>query len=319
MRAIRLHAFGAPDNLRYEELPDPEPGPRQVRIRVEASGVHFVDTAMRRGEAGPFPRPRLPAIPGREVAGVVEALGAQAPRAWLGRSVVVHLGAVGGGYAEQALAPVEALHEIPRHIEPHTAVAMIGTGRTALLIMDTAAVTADDVVLVTAAASGLGSLLAQAARNAGARVVGAAGGPEKTARTRDNGATVAVDYRRPDWTEQLRRTMGDTPLTVALDGVGGTAGRGALELLGPGGRLVAFGWASGTPTTLTVMDLAGRGLTVTAPRRPNSLRRLEARALAEAGAGRLVPLVGRFPLAQAAAAHAAVEARATVGKTVLIP
>ena len=114
-------------------------------------------------------------------------------------------------------------------------------------------------------------------------------------------------------------------MTVALDGVGGTIGRAALELIGAGGRLVLFGMASGAPTELTAGDLFARGLTVSAAigariaQRPGGLRDLEERALAAAAEGRLVPLVQRFALEEAAAAHAAVEARATVGKTVLVP
>ena len=112
---------------------------------------------------------------------------------------------------------------------------------------------------------------------------------------------------------------------MALDGVGGALGRGALELLGVGGRLILFGFASGAPTELSIGDLYSRGLTVSAAigariaQRPGGVRDLEERALAAAAGGRLVPLVQRFALAQAAAAHTAIEARATVGKTVLVP
>ena len=98
MHAIRLHEFGPATNLTYEEVPDPEPGPGQVRIAVAAAGVHLIDTTIRSGaQAGAFPLPELPAIPGREVAGVVDALGAGVDEGWLGRRVVAHLGAASAG------------------------------------------------------------------------------------------------------------------------------------------------------------------------------------------------------------------------------
>jgi len=166
----------------------------------------------------------------------------------------------------------------------------------------------------------------QAARNTGATVVGAAGGEAKVARVRQLGADVAVDYTVADWPATVRAALNGRDVTVALDGVGGDLGRGALELIGVGGRLILFGFSSGQPTQLSAGDLYSRGLTASAaigPRilqRPGGLRDLEEQALAAAASGRLVPLVGqRFPLAEAAAAHAAIETRATVGKTVLVP
>jgi NADPH:quinone reductase len=130
-------------------VPDPEPGDEQVRIGVEASGVHLIDTTLRSGVAmGPLPLPDLPAIPGREAAGVIDAVGPGVDERWVGRRAVAHLGAASGGYAELAVAPVKSLHELPDHVAPDVAVAMIGTGRTALGILDVAALTGDDVVLV---------------------------------------------------------------------------------------------------------------------------------------------------------------------------
>jgi len=327
MRAILLHAFGPAENLRYEEVDDPVPGPDQVRIAVAAAGVHLIDTVIRSGRPqGPMPLPELPAVPGREVAGVVDAVGAGANAEWVGRRVVAHLGAASGGYAELAVADADALHAIPDGLADDAAVAMIGTGRTAMAILEVAAVAADDVVLVTAAAGGLGSLLVQAAHHAGATVVGAAGGEAKAARVRELGADVAVDYTAAGWPATVRGALDGREITVALDGVGGDLGRSALELVGVGGRLILFGFSSGQPTQLSAGDLFSRGLTASAAigprilRRPGGLRELEERALAEAAAGRLVPVVGqRFALAEAAAAHAAIEARATVGKTVLVP
>jgi NADPH:quinone reductase len=325
MHAIRQHEFGPPENLRYEEVPDPEPGPDQVRIAVETSGVHLIDTLIRAGE-GPayYARPDLPMIPGREVAGTVDAAGGGAGERWVGTRVVGHLGPASGGYAELALAPADALHQIPGELDAAAAVAMIATGRTGLAILDTAGLRPDDVVLVTAAAGGLGSLFVQAGRNAGVTVVGVAGGPAKTERVRELGASVAVDYGKSGWPDRVRAALGEREVSVVLDGVGGTLGRQALELVGSGGRVLVFGWSSGAPTELTTADVFDRGITLIPGLgadfgHPDRKRELESRALAEAAAGRLVPLVSRFPLADAAGAHRAVETRATIGKTVLVP
>jgi NADPH2:quinone reductase len=327
VHAIRLHEFGPAENLRYEEIPDPQPGPGQVRIEVAAAGVHLVDTNIRAGvHGGPFPLPDLPMTPGREVAGVVDRVGPDVDGGWLGRRVVAHLGMASGGYAELAICGAHSLHEIPAGVPDDAAVAMIGTGRTTMGILEVAQFTPDDVILVTAAAGGIGSLLVQEGHNIGAVVVGAAGGPAKVAEVRQLGATVAIDYSEPDWSDQVRKALEGRDVTVALDGVGGALGRAALELLGVGGRLILFGWSSGQPTELSTADLYGRGLTASAsigPRilqRPGGMRGLEQEALAAAARGRLRPLVGQHvALADAAAAHTAMERRETMGKTVLIP
>jgi len=320
MHAVVLREFGPAENLRYEEVDDPAPAPGQVRIAVAACGVHLIDTTVRSGvSAGLFPLPELPAIPGREVAGVVDAVGPGTDETWLGRRVVAHLGPASRGYAELAVREADAVHALPANVADDAAVAMIGTGRTTMAILEIAELTAGDVVLITAAAGGIGSLLVQAARAAGATVVGAAGGAEKVERVRALGADVAVDYTVAGWSEEV----GD--VTVALDGVGGELGRQALETIAVGGRLVLFGYASGTVTQLSAGDLFSRGLTVSAaigPRilqRPGGMRDLEEQALAAAADGSLVPAVQHFRLAEAAAAHAALERRATTGKVVLIP
>ncbi|MEU7942867.1 zinc-binding dehydrogenase [Microbispora bryophytorum] len=334
MYAIRLHAFGPAENLVYEEVEDPEPGPGQVRVAVRAAGVHLVDTTLRAGKyaGGPIPVPDLPTIPGREVAGVVDAVGPGVDPGLVGRRVVTHLGMVPGGYAELAVRDASAIHEIPDGLGYGEAVAMIGTGRTTMGILDVAEIRADDVVLVTAAAGGIGNLLVQAAVRAGATVVGLAGGAAKVSRVLELGAHHAVDYAVPGWPGEVRAILGDREVTLALDGVGGDLGRATLELLGVGGRIVLFGWADaeGGPTALTTQDLYARGITAAVavgPRvlkRPGGLRGLEERALAAAagsgaGSGALVPLVQSFPLKDAAAAHAALETRATTGKVVLVP
>jgi NADPH:quinone reductase len=321
MNAIRLHAFGPPENLVNERVEDPAPGPGQVRIAVAAAGVHLIDTTLRAGQqTGYLPLPDLPTIPGREVAGTVDALGYGVDEAWRGRRVVAHLGPASGGYAELAVRDVDAVHALPEGLGEDAAVAMIGTGRTTMAILGEARIAPDDVVLVTAAAGGIGTLLVQAARRAGATVLGVAGGPEKTERVRALGA-IAVDYRQPDWPHEVRAHGRE--ITLALDGVGGEPGRVALELLAPGGRLVMFGSSSGEMTQLSAGDLYARGITVSAAVgarvRTLDVRELETQALAAAANGEWSPALSRFPLAEAAAAHAALESRGTVGKVVLVP
>jgi NADPH2:quinone reductase len=320
MWAIRQHAFGGPEELKLEEVPDPEPSEAQVRIRVGSAGVHLVDTTIRRGEPGPFAPPDLPMTPGREVAGVVDAVGSDVAPAWVGRPVVAHLGLASGGYAELAVTATSSLRPIPDGLDADAAVAMIGTGRTTMLILDLAAPVAGEVMLVTAAAGGIGTLLVQAGRNAGATVVAAAGGPRKVALARELGATLAVDYNRAGWANEIRTALDGTPVITVYDAVGGTLGAAALGLLGPGGRWVVYGWSTGTPTEVDEAELARRNITVVRFQRPDDLRPLEDRALAAAAAGTLVPVVGQqFALKDAADAHRAVETRATTGKTVLRP
>jgi NADPH:quinone reductase len=323
MHAVRLYAFGPAENLTYEQVEDPVPGPGQVRIAVAAAGVHLLDAALRAGHRGPLPEPpALPTVPGREIAGVVDALGDGADELWLGRRVVAHLGFAPGGYAERAVASVDRVHEIPANLDFAAAVTMIGTGRTALGIVRCAEPGPDDVVVVPAAAGGIGTLLVQYAKNAGATVIGLAGGPAKTARVRANGADLAVDYTDGSWPAKVRAHLGGRPATLVYDGVGGEAARQAVDLFGRGGRHLVFGWSAegiGEGRGYAVEGVSESVLGPEMLRRAGGLRALELRALAEAAHGRLRPAVTRFPLAEAAAAHRALENRGTIGKVVLEP
>jgi NADPH2:quinone reductase len=323
MHAIRLHTFGPPENLVLDQLPDLAPGDGQVRIAVEASGVHLLDTTIRSGDPGPLPLPELPTIPGREVAGTVDRVGADVDASWVGRRVVAHLGPVPGGYAEQAVTTPDLLFPVPDHVSFPAAVAAVGTGRTARGIVELEPATAQDVVLVPSAAGGLGWLLVQHARAAGATVVAAAGGRERTARLAELAPDLVVDYAEDGWAEQVRAAYGG--VSVVYDGVGGDIGRTALELLRPGGRLVMFGYASGAPTRFDSMDLVTRGLTagwslghrMTAL--PGGIPGLAGRALDRVADGTWRPLVTTYPLADAARAHADLEGRRALGKVVLTP
>ncbi len=322
MHAIRLHAFGPPENLVLDELPDPSPGADEVRIAVEASGVHLLDTTIRSGEPGPLPPPELPTVPGREVAGVVDEVGADADRTWLGSRVVAHLGPVPGGYAEQAVTTVDRLFRVPDHVSFPDAVAAVGTGRTALGVIELEPATADDVVLVPSAAGGLGWLLVQSALAAGATVVAAARG-DRTEALAGLGSHLGVDYAEPGWDEKVRAETGG--VSLVYDGVGGEVGRQSLELLTPGGRLVMFGFSAGTPTRLTTDDLIGRGISAgwslgaRMMALPGGIPGLAGRALDKVAAGEWRPLTSAYPLSDAARAHADLEGRRALGKVVLVP
>ncbi|MEV0230362.1 zinc-binding dehydrogenase [Nonomuraea sp. NPDC050786] len=323
MHAVVLHAFGPAENLRYETVPDPVPGPGQVRIAVKAAGVHLVETILRSGRAGASlpPQPELPTIFGGEVAGRVDEVGPGVDPSWIGRDVVTSYGRP-GGYAELAVADVASVHPITIGYE--TAVAMIVTGVTALQFLDVAELTPSDVVLVTSAAGGIGRLLIQYARRVGAKVVGAAGGPAKVAAVRELGADLAVDYDQPSWQESVAKELGGRTVTALLDGVGGDKARAAFELLADGGRYVTIGNASQQdflpdPQTVKERDLTVTNALMLLLSGPNTRPQYEVRALAAATEGTLAPAVQTFPLAQAAAAHAALETRATTGKVVLIP
>ncbi|MFC0599960.1 zinc-binding dehydrogenase [Streptomyces palmae] len=331
MHAIRLHAFGPAENLVYERVEDPEPAAGQVRIAVAACGVHLLDTALRQGESSTLHgAPELPTIPGREVAGTVEALGEGVDPRWLGRRVVAHLGMVPGGYAEKAVTSVDRLHELPEGVREDQAVAMIGTGRTTLAVLHFSDLTAEDVVVVTAAAGGIGNLLVQHAKNLGATVLALAGGPAKVRRSLELGADHAFDYTADDWADQARTALGGNRATVVFDSVGGAPARDAVGLLAPGGRHLVYGWSAGGPLEFSEQELAERGIVsktiLGSPEwrelllgSPTGPRDLEEAALSALAAGRLVPAVHSFPLAEAAAAHRALENRGTMGKVVLVP
>lgn len=315
MHAIRHHSFGPPDVLLLEELPDPDPARGQLRIAVEAAGVHLLDTSIRSGESfGLGEPPPLPTVPGREVAGTVDRVGDGVDPAWLGKRVVAHLGLAGGGYAEQAVVDAARAYEVPASLEPAIAVAAIGTGRTASAILDLAGLSAADVVAVTSAAGGLGVVLVQGVRNVGAVAVGLAGGPDKVGLVHQLGADLALDYRRADWIEELGAAGA---LSVVLDGVGGGVGRQLYDRLAPGGRLVRFGWSSGEQNEYD--DPARPVVDVLGPPIMSRLAEFEKDALKAAADGSRVPHVGTwFPLEQAAEAHRALETRAAVGKVVLV-
>jgi NADPH:quinone reductase len=313
VRAVVIREFGPPEVLEPAEVADVRAGPDDVVIEVEFANVTFVETQVRAGRP-PHPSmlPTLPAILGNGVGGTV---GEGSP--WSGRRVVASLNGT-GGYAERAVSAVARLIGVPDGLATRDAVALLADGRTALALAGRADLRAGETVLVEAAGGGVGTLLVQIARRAGARVVALAGQPRKLALARDLGADVTADYCRDGWEKQVRDAVGE--VNVVFDGVGGDIGLTAFGLLGAGGRFCPFGMSSGSFAAVTP-ELAGdRQVTVRAGAAgsPEELAALARTALAEAAAGRLRPVIGQeFELTAAARAHAAIEARETVGKTLL--
>ncbi|MFU8851337.1 zinc-binding dehydrogenase [Micromonospora sp. SL1-18] len=315
MRAVWLREFGDPEVLVPGPAPDPVPGPGQVLIEVAHTNLTFVETMFRATGFGPFPA-APPLIPGNGVGGVIAAVGADVEPDLVGRRVVSSTGG-SGGYAERVVVDRGAPIEVPDGLPLDEAVAVLADGRTATMLVHAARLRRGERVLVEAAAGGVGSLLTQLATAAGAQVVAAAGGGRKVAVLRDRGLDPVVDYRQPGWTERVRAATGG--VDMVFDGVGGQLARDAFDLLDPGGRMLSFGLASGAWADLPGDLAAARGVTLLRPSAgPAELRAFTEQALAEAAAGRLRPMIGqRFPLEQAADAHAAIESRATIGKTLL--
>ena len=313
MRAVVMQEFGPPEVLEAAEVEEVRAGPGEVVINVDLANVTFVETQVRAGKA-PHPSmlPALPAILGNGVGGTVAGAGTGA-----GRQVVASLNGT-GGYAERVVVPASRLIEVPDGVTLRDAVALLADGRTALALAGRAALGPGDTVLIEAAAGGVGTLLVQIARHAGARVVALAGQPRKLAIARDLGADLTVDYSRDGWEQRVRDAAGE--VDVVFDGVGGDIGLAAFGLLAAGGRFCPFGMASGSFAPVTAELAQARQVTIRAggAASPEDLAALPRAALAEAAAGRLRPVIGQeFELATAADAHAAIEARTTVGKTLL--
>lgn len=315
MRAVWLEEFGGPEVLVAAEAPDPVAVPGQAVIEVAFANVTFVDTMFRASGFGPF-ESKPPIIPGNGVGGVVAAVGARSDEGLVGKRVISSSGG-SGGYAERVAVDTGGLFEVPEGLGLDAAVALLADGRTATMLVRAAGLRAGERALIEAAAGGVGTLLVQLARATGAEVAAAAGGARKVEVALGLGAGVAVDYREPAWAERVREEFGG--VDVVFDGVGGEVSRSAFGLLRRGGRMLTFGMASGAWADISDGAAANRGVTVMRPRAtPEELRAYTESALAEAAAGRLVPVIGqRHPLERAADAHAAIESRATVGKTLL--
>ncbi|MGW4327416.1 zinc-binding dehydrogenase [Nocardia sp. NPDC004573] len=328
MRAVQASEFGGPEVLEVRELPDPAAGPGEAVIDVAAADVMFLDTRLRSGWGTDFFAIEPPYVPGGAVAGVVASVGPGVDPAWVGKRVSTPTAASGiggglpiGGYAEKALAKADTLMALPDGLTATQAVALTHDGRTALAVFDRAAVQPGEWVLITAAAGGLGVLLIQLARAAGAHVVAAARGAQKLELAERLGATAVVDYSAPDWAEKARAATG-TGAHVVLDGAGGALGEAALTVVADGGRFLGYGAAAGEFAALDREAAAARGVTVYGlfdiTGADVDWQALARRAQDEVAAGRLEVVVGQtFPLDAADRAHAAIESRAALGRTLL--
>ena len=314
MRAVRIDRFGPPEVLEPVIVDDPVPGPGQVVIAVEYAGITFVETQLRAGRPPvEAMRPALPMVLGNGVAGVVSAVGPGVDTGMVGKRVAASLNGR-GGYAERAVAEARRLIDVPGGLGLDQAAALIADGRTALALLGAVGDLVGATVLVEAAAGGVGGLLVQLVSAAGGRVVAAASGAAKLAAAADLGAEVAVDYSEPSWTDGVGQ------VDVVFDGVGGKIGGQALSLVRPGGVFCSYGAAAGAGVFGAAAD-AGRPDVRTVTTGMLDVARqvaLAGEAIALAASGRLRATVGQvFALADAADAHAAMENRATIGKTLL--
>lgn len=322
MRVVLLSGYGAASHFVLTELPDPEPGRGQLLVDVAVAGVTFADTMLRRSDQGPA----RPFVPGNEIGGRVVGLGEGADPAWIGQAIVARLSTY-GGYAEQAVVEEGEATPVPGGLSLEQGVALLVNGRTAVGLVQEAAISPGDRVLVEAAGGGVGTLLVQLVRRAGAgQVIAAARGEEKLDLARRLGADVAIDYGEDGWGEAVRVATGGAKMDVIFDSVGGRIGREAFALISGGGRFVIFGYASGEPFEISNQEIMRRGAAVIGygpPRvlgRGIDLKTLTVEALQIAAAGDLEAVIGqKFSLEQAAEAHEAIEERETMGKTLLIP
>jgi NADPH2:quinone reductase len=322
MRAIRIHETGGPEVMRYEDVPTPEPGPGQVRVKVAATGLNYIETYHR---TGLYPMP-LPFTPGGEFAGTVDALGPGVGGFAVGDQVATASGS--GGYAEYALAPADKLVAVPAGVDLRLAAAVMLQGMTAhYLAYSTYPLKPGETCLVHAAAGGVGLLLTQIASRIGARVIGTAGSPEKADLARAAGASEVILYRDEPFAPRVRDLTGGRGVDVVYDSVGKDTWEGSIDSLRPRGMMVSLGNASGPVPMISPLTLSAKGsLFLTRPTLWSYIATAEELAW-RAGdlfgwiaAGTLSVRVDRsFPMADAAGAHIALQGRETAGKVLLVP
>jgi NADPH2:quinone reductase len=322
MRAIRVHEIGGPEVLRPEELPEPVPGPGQAQVRIEAIGVNFIEVYQR---CGLYSVP-LPGTPGSEAAGVVVAVAPDVAELRPGDRVASV--SFAGSYAAFALAAAERLVKLPDGITPRQAAAVMLQGMTAhYLVHSTYPLKPGDTCLVHAAAGGVGLLLTQLAKRLGARVIGTVSTREKAALAREAGADEVVLYAEQDFAVEVKRLTGGRGVQVVYDSVGRTTFEQSLRSLAPRGMMALFGQSSGPVPPFDPQQLNQLGsLFLTRPKlNDHILTRGELLSRADDVLGRVadgtlrVRIDREVPLARAAEAHQALEARATTGKVLLIP
>lgn len=312
MKAIRVHAFGDPAVLRYEDAPLPEPGAGEARIKVEAVGVNYVDIYRR---TGLYPG-ALPMTLGSEASGVVDAVGPGVTGLAVGDRVAS--ASLPGAYAEYAVGPADALVPLPSGVDLRVAAAVLLQGMTAhYLVYTTYPLKPGDVALVHAAAGGVGLLLVQLAKRCGARVIGTVSTEEKARLARDAGADDVLLYTRVDFAAEARRLTASRGVDVVYDSVGRTTFDGSLNALRPRGYMVLYGQSSGPVPPLDLQVLSAKGsLFVTRPTlahytasRAELLRRANDLFAWIAASELTVQIDTTFPLAEASEAHRYMEAR----------
>ncbi|MBI5771498.1 MAG: quinone oxidoreductase [Verrucomicrobia bacterium] len=322
MLAIRIHETGGPDQLRAEQIDLPAPGAGEVRFRVEAAGVNYIDTYKRSG----LYKVPLPHTLGQEAAGAITAVGEDVTDFRVGDRVASV--AVNGAYAAEATAPAAQLVRVPEGVSASLAAAVLLQGMTAhYLVFDTWPLKPGDTALVHAAAGGVGLLLVQLAKLRGARVVATVGTDDKAKLAREAGADAVCVYTRENFSEAARAFTGGRGVDVVYDGVGKETFEGSLNSLRPRGMLASFGNASGAVPPFSPLVLSQKGsLFFTRPTlahytlTPAELRTRSGDLFAAIAGGALkVRIVATFPLGAAAEAHRALEGRATTGKVLLLP
>lgn len=321
--AIRFHAAGGPEVLQPETIELPPPGPGEARIRHHAIGLNFIDLYQRSG----LYKVPLPAIGGNEGAGVVEAVGSGVD--WLKPGDrVAYGGGPNGAYCEARNMPAWRLCRLPDAISFEQAAAMMLKGMTVqYLLRRTYAVQPGDVVLLHAAAGGVGLIACQWLKALNATVIGTAGSDEKCALALAHGADICINYRKESFVERVRELTQGKGVRVVYDSVGKDTFAGSLDCLQPLGMMVSFGNASGAVPPFDIGLLSQKGsLFLT---RPTLGSYTATRADLETTSQELFDIVAsgkvrieighRYPLADAAQAHRDMEARATTGAGILLP
>ncbi|SPE22048.1 Quinone oxidoreductase [Candidatus Sulfotelmatomonas gaucii] len=322
MKAIQIQSTGGPEVLQLAELPIPEPGPGQVLIRVEATGVNFIEVYFRKGVY----KTAFPLTPGSEAAGTVEELGPGVNGFKAGDAVAST--AVIGSYAEYALVPAAQLVKVPDGVSLECAAAVLLQGMTAhYLTRSTYPLKAGETALVHAGAGGVGLLLTQMAAHIGARVITTVSTKAKAALSREAGASDVILYTEQEFEPEVKRLTGGKGVDVVYDSVGKTTFDGSLNCLRPRGMLVLFGASSGPVPPFDPILLNSKGsLFLTRPTLWHYIAtraELESRAgdvLGWAASGELkVRTEHTYPLAEAAQAQIDLEERKTTGKILLVP
>lgn len=322
MKAIRVHETGGPEVLQYEEVPTPEPGEGEVRVRLEAAGLNYIDVYHRMGLYPLQP----PFIPGQEGAGVVDAVGPGVTEFQVGDRVAYTLQSQ--SYAEYVVVPAWKLVHVPEGVSTQEAAAVMLQGLTAhYLVRSTYPLKEGERALIHAAAGGVGQLLVQMAKLCGAWVVGTVSTEEKAQLAREAGADEVIRYTEQDFEAEVKRLTDGAGVHVVYDSVGKTTFDKGLNCLRPRGYMVLFGQASGPVPPFDPQILNQKGsLFLTRPslgayvqNREELLARCD-EMFGWMAEGRLRVRIDRtFPLAQAADAHRYIEARQTKGKVLLIP